>query len=66
MAREYEIRPSKTYSSKENVRKAVAKTFGDCPVRYSILKTEDGRYFPLFIGQECIQYGVHFKFNVVG
>lgn len=69
MATLLEIKPVKTYATKENAIKAVEKYI---PVehlreiRYIIMPTEDGRFFPVFIGVECLQHGIHFKFNIIG
>lgn len=58
--------PSKTYKTKENVYKAVEK----CPgfedgrqLRFLIMTTEDGRFYPVFIGHDAIGL-VHFGFCV--
>lgn len=65
------ITPVKTYASIENVEKAIAKKFPDNAswpdsIRYFIVQSEDGRFFPVFIGQKALHYGIHFHFNVVG
>lgn len=65
MNREFEITPVKTYKTKVNVRKAVAK-LGVERLRHFIMPSDDGRFFPVFVGQEAVQAGVHFHFNVVG
>ena len=66
MARKYEIRPSKTYASEENVDKAVAKIYGDNhTLRYFVMPTKDDRFFPVFIGTLAVDAAVHFHFNVV-
>jgi hypothetical protein len=70
MPRLIELEANKTYNTKENAIKAVEKvTFlghGVENLRYVIHQGKDGRYFPVFIGMECLSYGVHFYFNVVG
>lgn len=67
MARHYDIKPVKTYANAANAHKAVDKLFMDMPnVRYFIAYTADGRCYPVFIGQQAMQAGVHFHFNVVG
>jgi hypothetical protein len=67
MAHKMTIRYNKTYSTEENADKAVEKIFGDNnKLRYFLARTEDGRFFPIFVGMEAISSGVHFHFNVVG
>lgn len=65
MNREFTITAPKTYATKENARKAVAKK-GLENIRHFYMTNEEGRWFPVFIGQEAMQHGVHFHFNVVG
>lgn len=62
------LEASKTYATRENAVKAVEKLYGNCDVtlRYFVQQNEQGRFFPVFIGQECLKYGVHFNFSVVG
>lgn len=63
-----EIEPVRTYATPENAVKAVEKRLGhmkDLPVRYFIHQKGD-RFFPVFIGVECLQHGIHFHFNIVG
>lgn len=59
----------RTYATRENAEKAVAKAFGDSPsgdtVLYIIYTTEEGRFFPVFVGQSALDNLLHFKFNVV-
>jgi len=69
MAKLIEIEGVKTYASRANAQKAVEKKI---PVdslknlRYFIHTGSDGRFFPVFLGQEALQEGIHFHFNVVG
>lgn len=65
MNREFEITAVKTYASKENARKAVLK-IGAERLRHFIMQNDAGRWFPVFVGQEALQEGIHFHFNVVG
>lgn len=65
MNREFTITAPKTYKTKENARKAVAQK-GFEGFRHFFMQAEDGRWFPVFVGQEAAQYGIHFHFNVVG
>lgn len=63
---EFELTASKTYATKDNVRKAVAK-LGLQDLRYFIFCTEGTqRFFPVFVGQDALQRGAHFHFSVVG
>ena len=63
---EFELTASKTYATKENVRKAVVK-LGLQDLRYFIFCTEDThRFFPVFVGQDALRAGAHFHFSVVG
>lgn len=65
MNREFQIAAPKTYASKENARKAVAK-IGAERLRHFIMQNDEGRFFPVFVGPEALQEGIHFHFNVVG
>lgn len=65
MNREMTITSTKTYATLENARKAVLKT-GDEGLRHFYMTDENGRFFPVFIGQDAVSAGVHFRWNVVG
>ncbi len=66
MARKYVVTPVNTYATEENADKAVAKKFGSRDdLVYVIMRTEDGRFFPVFIGRSAAVSGVHFHFNVL-
>ena len=65
MNRKIKFEARKTYATEETVDKAVAKA-GYTNLRYFIMKADDGRVFPVFVGQEAVQQGVHFNFHVVG
>lgn len=56
---------SKTYATEANMDKAVAK-FGYETIRHFSMKTPDGRFFPVFVGMEAIDKGVHFNFHCIG
>lgn len=60
----------RSYATRENARAAVSKKFGllkpNLRYRFFIYTREDGRFVPVFIGQEAIAAGVHFDFTVVG
>jgi hypothetical protein len=60
------ITPNRTYATAANAEKAVIAKFEDRGnSRYFIMKTEEGRYFPVFLGEEAVHEMVHFHFNVV-
>ena len=61
----FKIQCVKSYASRENAEKAVVKAGFD-DLRYFMMPTEDGRFFPVFVGQGALSRGVHFHFNVVG
>lgn len=72
MANHITLTPVKTYATAENAHKAVAKKFpADIeqpnlgPLRYIVMTSDDGRFFPVFIGINACHYGVHFHFNVL-
>lgn len=62
MAQLLEFNGVKTYATRANVIKAVEKRFADTNARYVIMTTEDGRFFPLFIGNKSIEAGTHHYF----
>lgn len=69
MARYIELEATKTYATKENAIKAVEKKFPESNndgLTYIIMKTEDGRYYPVFLGERALQAGVHLHFHVAG
>jgi len=66
MNRETEITPVKTYKTKENARKAVAQKGLEAFRHFMMIEEKTGRWFPVFIGQEAAQNGIHFHFNIVG
>ena len=61
----FQIVPTKTYGSEDLVKRAVLKAGLD-DLRHFIMKSDDERYFPVFVGAAALERGVHFKFNVVG
>lgn len=65
MARILKIEAPKTYASEQNAIKAVEKCNMSDELRYIIMKNDDDRFFPVFIGMKAIEYGVHFRFNVI-
>ena len=65
MTREFEIVTTKTYKTVENARKAVMNA-GFEDLRHFMMTNTAGRFFPVFVGQDAVQRGVHFHFNIVG
>ena len=71
MAKRITLEVAKTYATPENAAKAFENKFGDSDIRYIIMRTEPigehnpGRYFPVALGMEAIQQGVHFHFHVI-
>lgn len=68
-----QIKGVKTYKTVANAEKAVRDAGCDelishrnLPIRWFVTQGEDGRYFPVFIGEDAVQAGIHFKFNVIG
>lgn len=61
----FKIETVKTYATEANADYAVAKRGFD-DLRYFVMKNEEGRYFPVFVGEAAVQRGVHFHFNIVG
>lgn len=66
MARLTKIIASKTYATEANAIKAVEKCEISDELRYFIMKNDEGRFFPVFIGMKAIEYGMHFRFNCIG
>ena len=62
--RKFEVTATKTYATEATADKAIAKA-GFQDLRDFIMKTPDGRVYPVFVGQESAQRGVHFRFNVI-
>jgi len=62
------LESAKTYATRDNAIKAVDKKFPalHSDLRYFITCTEDGRFFPVFIGHDAVRAGIHFHFCVVG
>lgn len=60
--------PVRTYATKANAIKAVEKKLHADTVRdvtWFIHTTDDGRFFPVFVGERALQRMVHFHFHVV-
>lgn len=58
------LQPVKTYATKENAIKAVGRA-GLLDLRFIVMQHDDGRFFPVFIGQSTLDRGVHFHFNIL-
>lgn len=57
-----EVEAAKTYATKENCIKAVEKVYGEArDLRYMVVLNEQGRWYPVFIGETALRYMVHFK-----
>jgi len=69
MARLIKLEANRTYATEANAIKAVEKKFPEASndrLTYFLQRTEDGRYFPVFLGERALQAGAHFHFNVAG
>lgn len=66
MARRFDFEVTKTYATEQNAIKAVEKIYPDASdnLRYFIMPTKGGRFFPVFVGQSALQAGVQFHFHV--
>lgn len=64
MNREFSITTDKTYKTIDTARRAVAKA-GFETFCHFFMTNEEGRFFPVFVGLEAAQAGVHFHFNVI-
>lgn len=56
---------AKTYKTADNARQAVVKS-GCQNHKHMIIQNEEGRWFPVFIGMEAIEAGIHHIWHVVG
>lgn len=70
MANLINIEFTKTYATRANAEKAVAKLKGTDGLRYMIVPVEMPasdkiRYGVLFIGERAFSEGMHFHFNVI-
>lgn len=68
MAKLITLEATKTYATKANAIKAVEKKFPQADqdgLRYFLARTDDDRFYPVFVGQAALSEGVHFHFNVV-
>jgi hypothetical protein len=58
--------PPKSYATYANAVRAAEKVIGHTNHRYLIAVTPEGRFFPVAIGMDAIQNGVHFHMCVAG
>lgn len=68
MAKLITLNSNKTYATEANAQRAVEKRFpesDDDGLRYIIMRTSDGRFYPVFVGTSAVHAGVHFHFHVV-
>lgn len=68
MAKLISLTSNRTYATEANAIKAVEKRFpesDDDGLRYIIMRTHDGRFYPVFVGTSAVHAGVHFHFHVV-
>lgn len=68
MAKLITLQPNKTYATAANAAKAVEHCYpaeSTPGLTYIIQRTEEGRYFPVFIGERACHAGVHFHFCVI-
>jgi hypothetical protein len=66
MLRHIKLESSKTYATEANAIKAVEKVVSpEVDVRHFVHKIDDGRFFPVFVGQRALDAGLHFRFNCV-
>lgn len=73
MAKLINFEPTKTYATRENALKAVAKVVGvrtepgrdKDGLEFFVMQNSEGRWFPVFVGERATQAGMHFHFCVV-
>lgn len=68
MAKLITLTPNRTYATEANAIKAVEKRFPESDndgLRYILMPTPDGRFYPVFVGTSAVHAGVHFHFHVV-
>jgi hypothetical protein len=66
MAKLIELQCNKTYATRANAIKAAQAKFGwSDELRFIVYTTPEGRFFPVFLGEEALRAGVHFHFNIV-
>lgn len=66
MAKEITVTPVNIFKTKEQLRRTVQEHYPNYPVNYFIAYDENTNgYFPVFIGIQAIQLGIHNFYNVV-
>lgn len=58
------IEPVKTFKTKQIAIKKAEEM--KTSARYFIMQSEDGRFFPVFVGDQAVLDLVHFRFNCIG
>lgn len=68
MATLIKLQANKTYATPANAVAAVEKKIGHKAdgQTYIMMTDDNGRFFPVFLGERAIQAGIHFHFNVAG
>ena len=59
----FNTKMQRTFATVSNAEKAVEKS-GFADHRYIIAVDATGRYFPVFIGEDAVNKGIHFHFAV--
>lgn len=70
MARLVKMESSKYYATERNAIKAVQKLFPDSvdeyqSVRFMVLRNAEGRFIPIFMGQNAVKAGAHLHFITI-
>lgn len=65
MAELVNLQETRTFKSKDDVISEISKYNIPDECRYIIIRTDKGQFYPIFIGQNCIGYGIHTIFHVV-
>lgn len=72
MAHLLTLAPSKTYASVAQAMRAVEKVYGpnqdhagSADLWWIVCQTDEGRFYPVFIGQRALEAGAHHHFNVI-
>lgn len=66
MATRCDLIPSKTYANEDTLTRALDILKIPDELRYHVAWTKEGRCYPIFMGSAAIQYGIHFRFPVIG
>lgn len=64
-----ELNPVRTYATAANAIKAVDKKLTNEDLKNKLrwyIAEQNGRFFPIFLGEQALQHGMHFHFNVLG